>query len=91
MNLYNIYDAETELCLGKNKTAVQISNLFGIKQESVYRSAVSGDIISGKYRVELMEENTQGNADCDKRRMLSEWDEVVEPIREYFRRAREIE
>lgn len=60
-------------------------------QEAVYRSAACGDIIAEKYRVERMEENIQGNKDCEKCRLLSEWDEVVDPIREYFRKAREKE
>lgn len=88
MNLYSIYDSDSGLRLGKNKTAVQIASLFGVKKENVYRAAVSGHILSGKYRIELTCENIRKKDDLEKMKLLSTWDEVVRPLREYFRRVR---
>lgn len=89
MNLYSIYDSETGLCLGKNKTVEQISNLFGVPQGGVYRAAMRGHILSGKYRVELSGQGVKEKEDSKKAEMMREWEETVKPLREYFKLARQ--
>lgn len=90
MNLYNIYDSESGLCLGKNKTAEQISELFGVKARTVRSSALGGHYLLGKYQIKLDEQEKEKwrPHTQDDYAVMDEWDEVTEKARIYFRHMR---
>ena len=88
MNLYNIYDSESGLCLGKKKTAGQIANLFGISQNNIYQNEIRGYLLLGKYRLEL--ETTEEPAlRPENASIMKEWDDVTRKAREYFKYVRD--
>ena len=89
-NLYSIYDSQSGLCLGQNKTASQIADLFGVKLGSVYRTAIRGHILNGKYRIKITGEGRKRDleTDDDTLRIMEEWEDVTEKMRAYFQKIR---
>lgn len=77
--------------MGKNKTAIQISDLFGIKTERVYRAAISGYIVAEKYRIEFMESKVEKKRPFREEdlRVMADWDDVTEKARAFFRHIRQ--
>jgi hypothetical protein len=93
MNLYSIYDTESDLCLGHCKTSKQVSELFGKSTNYIAQAARRNNVINGKYLI-VMEENNKpkrkprtsmqraGVEEKQKmKELMAEWDRVTGAIR----------
>lgn len=89
MNLYNIYDSESGVCLAEGKTSDNLAETFNVPKGGIYRSAMRGHILNGKYRVSICDSGVREKIDTRKLEKMKEWDDTVRPLRIYFHRLRE--
>ena len=74
LRTYNLLEGEQ--IISRRKTAKEISEMFDVHQTRVHIVAKRGEILAGRYRLELAANTSKD----DIARMLSVWDGLVAPF-----------